>query len=937
MSLVFLVLAILPITQNPTNDIKLFIYQISASVLCGAWLIGVNRNVNDSKGGGLFAALLLSWLALLVFTSTLSNFPLNSSVQVSNGLALVAIYFVTKQVVDTANHCRQLMAVMCVAVALSSMYAFMQAAGLDPINWSETSKAIARYDELPGTFGNPNFAAHVLTLVIFVAGYLAMYSQTRWCAVLIPIFCVHLYFTHNRAGWIAIFSALVLMAATITLRRLSGLNWKMKAALKPSLIGVVVVFSVIGSVTIWNGNREIVPLDSSILIRYNAYFGASRMIAEQPWFGFGPGNYAIESPQYWTVYEQQHAAERRLISTNVHNDFLESWIESGIVGAFLYVAILLSGILGGIYAGLRCKDNDKRRLGLLLGSLCCVFAVDGVFSFNFRMPVSVVTLFVILGMFDGVLYADRSKRQDRVPFHTRTPIRVAILLALAANALYTTNLFASKLLLRAGISAIHLGDHQGAKPLLRASMAMASHHPAPFKLMGDIELREGNSQKAAQSFQAALARRPNSLNIILAAANAELVSARRGDSFHRRAALDRAYEHAHRAEQLCPYLAQTHTTLALIHVGIHNLNSESLGASNVGGKSSNHLQQARHHLNLALYWGADNPSAIYHSLSEVDLAQNDLAAAEENLRKAVSMDVVAAQAWKSYFELTLEQDRSVELIEALDRSIQRHTKQPDSIRKAEAPMRYWKGRVFEADQRAAEALAEFEAAVRLDVKNSSYWAAYGRGSIEANQADKVYKFVQDLLASGGHQVSTWPTEVQALTKMSDLNPASAPAAIDQLVGTIVKDTERIGGLRIAPETRWVIELIAPVIAQWDSPDAGLAVAKAGLLFEAVGDFNEANRLYELSLTKLDGEDTIPWRIRTAHVLSNLERHDEAVAIIQDELREQGNRIDLRLALARAFAAADLKSNAKLEYRDLLLRFRLEPGLKSEVERELNAL
>src|SRR5690606_2504417 len=123
---------------------------------------------------------------------------------------------------------------------------------------------------------------------------------------------------------------------------------------------------------------DYLPSGHSLLLRYNGYFGACQMILDKPLLGFGPGMYRIENPPYWTPYEAATFATEARYNEHVHNAYLESGVESGLGGAFLYIGFVVSLIMQSL--GLAITDTDRRRrlLALTLAACFIVFAVDGL-------------------------------------------------------------------------------------------------------------------------------------------------------------------------------------------------------------------------------------------------------------------------------------------------------------------------------------------------------------------------------------------------------------------------------------------------------------------------------------------------------------------------------------------------------------------------------
>ena len=179
--------------------------------------------------------------------------------------------------------------------------------------------------------------------------------------------------------------------------------------------------------------------------------------------------------------------------------------------------------------------------------------------------------------------------------------------------------------------------------------------------------------------------------------------------------------------------------------------------------------------------------------------------------------------------------------------------------------------------------------------------------------------------------------MQALAKLNEQDAQSIQSALDTLVQSITDFRGMNDRGTIAPQTRWVAELIRSLAVQLDRPEAGTAIAKIGYVFEALNDLEEAHRLYETSLAKLSDDDAIPWVIRDAYVLGDLGRGEAAVSLLERAISKWKQRLDLELTLARVCDTVGLDARARLEYQNILLRYELGSELKQQIEAELHSL
>ena len=294
-----LVLAMFPLTPDPTTDIKILFFHWAAMFLLAGVCIHSYAARRPFRPPGAFFWPFLAFVFLNGLAALQSNHVGNSLVAFSQLVALFAIYLSAVQLFSSPAHLRKLALAFCLAVALSSIYAFSQRAGFDPFPWDESQLELEQYRNLPGTFGNPNLAGHALVAAIVMGLYLSASSGMRWCTGLVALYAIHVVFTQHRAGYAALLTVAALTAIVPLARKYS--KGPKKALAVTLILTAMVAFGAGAGLTGASKTTKgrYTPLDASTLIRYNSYFGATQMIVDRPLSGYGPGNYRIENPKYW--------------------------------------------------------------------------------------------------------------------------------------------------------------------------------------------------------------------------------------------------------------------------------------------------------------------------------------------------------------------------------------------------------------------------------------------------------------------------------------------------------------------------------------------------------------------------------------------------------------------------------------------------------------
>jgi O-antigen ligase len=408
-----LVLALYPYTANPSGPIKHLLTGWAVFAMCAVYLYGMAREGLGLRVTGGAVALLFAFLGIHVVSALTSDFPLNSLYSLRLWLCGGVLALIAGNSFRTPDQLWKLLLVIVVAVSLSSVYGYLQKFGLDPFPWS--ARNIEEYAGMPSTYANPNFAGHTLVLALLMALGLLAFRGNLACLLAVALIGSHLYLTHMRGARVA------LAAAGLVLALHWLLCWRGRGALRAGVMTLLLLLA--GAATAIAGGIAYassqgdgpVPLDSPSVLRLNGYYGAARMALDHPVLGAGPGNYDLESPRYWTPFEQRWYATEGKKNDHVHNDALETAADAGFTGVALYFALLIWGVLSGLTLAGSAVDPGRSRLGYVLAACFAAFAVDGLFGFNLRVPVSAGLFFLALGLLQALQHGPVARRWWHVP------------------------------------------------------------------------------------------------------------------------------------------------------------------------------------------------------------------------------------------------------------------------------------------------------------------------------------------------------------------------------------------------------------------------------------------------------------------------------------------------------------------------------------------
>lgn len=613
-----LVLAVFPYTPEPAGDIKLLLLPVFALVLAGllAWKA---LRAESAPRAGLLLPLLAGFVVVNAIAGAISRHPGNGFPETGRLISYFVFFFAASRAYSEVGQLKRLFSVIAVAVGLASVYGFMQRLGVDFLSWSESTAT----KNLPATFGNANFAGHALVLTLVLTAYLAA-ERSRLAIGLLPLLAAHLLMTHHRAGLLGAISAAGLAALLVAARRMParGRKWLFGGVAAAGLAAVGVA-----------GLRG-APVDSSLLLRYNSYFSASKMIAARPVLGYGPGNYIIENAPFWTPAEQEHYARHNKLNDHPHCELLYAGVSGGIPGAALFLAIAAAAVLGSAALFWRARSATGRRLGLMFAAFFCAWFVDGMFGFNLKSPVSGALFAVAAGLLDRATSPGTAAR----PAWRRAALPAALVLIMAAFFAPAAKTFAAAMLVNGARADIGDNAYLDAEKKLDAAEQL---NPPDWNIsyLRAVNLFAGRRYgEARECLGRTLGKNPCCLPAMADLAKLYMnVCTKTGDLEQ----LDEAEAWANRALELCP----SHP-YALDVLG----NAAFTRAVNAADpqRRLQLLEESRAYCTRAMAAGHPHMSGLHTRIGQARALSGDLAGAEESFQAAARFCPPDKALWSSY-------------------------------------------------------------------------------------------------------------------------------------------------------------------------------------------------------------------------------------------------------------------------------------------------
>ncbi|MEY3716791.1 MAG: hypothetical protein RL285_666 [Bacteroidota bacterium] len=201
----------------------------------------------------------------------------------------------------------------------------------------------------------PFAPAILLLLAILIFGIVVSYTRATWLSLVAAMAVYVVLKMRIKFGWVLLALAGVL---TYGIAQQDQIMYSLEANKQGSSDDIEGHVKSVSNVT----------TDPSNLERINRWKCASRMVAERPWFGFGPGTYVFQYSPF------QKSDELTLISTfagdlgDAHSEYFSAMSEAGYMGLLSWLGVVLT-TLGVSFKVFYREEPGKVRYTLLMALL----------------------------------------------------------------------------------------------------------------------------------------------------------------------------------------------------------------------------------------------------------------------------------------------------------------------------------------------------------------------------------------------------------------------------------------------------------------------------------------------------------------------------------------------------------------------------------------
>lgn len=195
--------------------------------------------------------------------------------------------------------------------------------------------------------------------------------------------------------------------------------------------------------------------DASATTRQQYWTIGAKLIATNPVFGVGLGNWLIEA-----LPHEAKVANDLLISKHAHNDFVEIAAENGILAGIFYMSVFILIFFKNVLRIVHVQDKEQALFSLLCLLLLIGYCIDCLFNFPLHRPTMQVSFSLLL----AITFLN-SKKLSKFELYPRSKILIAIVILISCFTTYLSYCVFQALKLQNDITA----DLQSSKNLLTSN------------------------------------------------------------------------------------------------------------------------------------------------------------------------------------------------------------------------------------------------------------------------------------------------------------------------------------------------------------------------------------------------------------------------------------------------------------------------------------
>jgi O-antigen ligase len=397
---------------------------------------------------------------------------------------------------------------------LMALYGIFQSLGGDSTQWTTrfSSRAFS-------TLGNPDYLGGHLAALAPLAFVLGLRSEGRLAwqiyRLLTLVLLACLWLTRVRGAEIAVLASFVFIVFTF---------WRpwgkdLFSRNKRPLLGLLGIFIVVVSLgVIWKGGSfSWAQSKVSIEQREGIYKTAWEIVKDHPILGVGLGQLGVVYPlyQYKPYAPEDYPKHPYVYSEHVHNEFLQFWVEGGVIGLMLFLVVLGTFALA-LRKSLSSPELSPKDRELLLAVSAAFIAllVQALSNFPFQVAPTAVLFGLLLAapLALGPASALPALRFSR-------PQGWVLVLVLLAGAAFGIRAMAGSIAYRDTAGETSLGNNQKAAGYADRLVKLSPLDYKAWNIAGQAYAQAGRMDEAFAAYQQSLNLDSNDVENLMAMAD----------------------------------------------------------------------------------------------------------------------------------------------------------------------------------------------------------------------------------------------------------------------------------------------------------------------------------------------------------------------------------------------------------------------------------
>jgi len=259
--------------------------------------------------------------------------------------------------------------------------------------------SFSNFSRLQLTWANSNYLASYLLVTIGFVVFSWKTSREKWIRYIalasLVVALIFMLWTQSRGGLVSLILVLLFIYIIYSIKQRKRLHIIISIAL--------LLLLVISSYFVFKTIRP-----QTVTFRARIYKADAEYIKHNWLAGSGLGTFVREFPQY-RLSDYKLIGQEDIIS-HAHNEFIEIWAETGIIGLALFIIFLIA--LFGQYKR-NLKSNNKYFIYAIAFSLILLL-IHNLFSITMRIPPILIYFFILAGLLSANYSNDAEKKSKSV-------------------------------------------------------------------------------------------------------------------------------------------------------------------------------------------------------------------------------------------------------------------------------------------------------------------------------------------------------------------------------------------------------------------------------------------------------------------------------------------------------------------------------------------